>query len=126
MNTEQKKRLRSLLIKIGAALLIGFGYALFVKFTGIGIPCVFNLITGKLCPGCGISRMFLALLDFDIVGAAKYNLLILCLLPLGIVLFVYKSVVYIKNGTVAMSRLETVFYLAAFLLCIAFTIIRNI
>lgn len=107
-------------------MLIGFGYALFVKFTGIGIPCVFNLITGKLCPGCGISRMFLALLDFDIVSAAKYNLLILCLLPFGMALFVYKSVVYIKNGTVAMSRWETVFYLAAFLLCIAFTIIRNI
>ena len=69
--------------------------------------------------------MFLALLRLDLVLAAKYNLLVLCLLPVGLVLFIYKSWQYVKTGGNDMAAWEKGLYIAAFVLCIVFTVLRN-
>lgn len=122
---EEKARLGKLLGKTGILLGIGIAYMFFVALTGWGIPCVFHLLTGKYCPGCGISRMFMALARLDIVLAARYNLLVLCLLPFGIVLAICKGRQYVLTGKTAMGTAEKVFYIIAFVLCILFTILRN-
>lgn len=47
-------------------------------------PCVFHLLTGYWCPGCGITRMLHALVHLDIAGAWRMNpgvMLGLTLLP---------------------------------------------
>ena len=41
--------------------------------TGFGIPCMFNRFTGYLCPGCGTSRMALAMLRLDFSSAFRFN-----------------------------------------------------
>ena len=65
-------RLRNLLLAaLGAAVLVAVFYIL--ARHGIGIPCVFRLVTGFQCPGCGNSRAALALLRLDIRGAFSYN-----------------------------------------------------
>ena len=48
---------------------------------GIYIPCLFRKLTGFYCPGCGITRMFLSILQLDFYQAFRYNPLvfILCL-----------------------------------------------
>ena len=125
MKKEEKKRLFSLISKTGIILGAGVAYALFVRLTGWGIPCVFHLVTDLYCPGCGVSRMFLSLLQLDFVSAARYNLLILCMLPLAIVLFFYKSWRYVKTGDTSMCSAEKVFYGILFILCIAFSVLRN-
>lgn len=71
---------RSILKIYGWALVIGLGYVLWLRITGIGIPCLFRESTGLLCPGCGVSRMFLALLRLDIAGAFRNNGAAFCLL----------------------------------------------
>ena len=40
----------------GCALLLaaGLGYALWVRLTGLALPCPFRAVTGLLCPGCGV------------------------------------------------------------------------
>ncbi len=63
-------------------LTIGSAYLLFILITGWGIPCLYHLTTGWLCPGCGISRMFLSLARGDIAAAFAYNPVMFCLLPL--------------------------------------------
>ena len=68
-------------------LLIGFGifgglYSIFTLLTGWGIPCPVHLLTGWSCPGCGISRFFLALLRLDLPGALSQNPAVAVLLPL--------------------------------------------
>lgn len=126
MTKEEKLRLRGLTIKTLLVLAVGLAYAGFVSLTGWGIPCVFHLVTGWDCPGCGISRMFLALLRGDIVLAARYNLLVLCLLPAAGVLGVYKAWQYIKTGSTEMGRGEKIGYLVAFAACVAFFVLRNI
>lgn len=64
---------RSILKIYGWILAVGFAYVLWLRYTGIGIPCLLNSATGLLCPGCGVSRMFLALLKLDFAGAFRYN-----------------------------------------------------
>ena len=75
-----KDKLRKLL----SVLALGTAYFIFVKLTGLGIPCIFRTMSGGriLCPGCGISRMFLKLSTFDIPGAFRCNPAIFSLLPL--------------------------------------------
>ena len=71
-------RRRILQIYMGV-LAVGMAYLLWLKCTGIGIPCMVNQVTGLLCPGCGVSRMFLALLRLDFSGAFRYNSVMFCL-----------------------------------------------
>jgi hypothetical protein len=125
MMNEEKIRLRHIAAKAALACGIGLAYACFVSITGWGIPCMVHSLTGLDCPGCGISRMFLALLRLDFAAAARYNLLVLCLLPVGVVLLVYKARQYVKTGHTDMGTIEKVGYIVVFLLTIVFTVLRN-
>ena len=44
-------------------------------------PCVFRLVTGYYCPGCGLTRMLHALVHGDVARAASMNVLALAGLP---------------------------------------------
>ncbi|MBQ9742207.1 MAG: DUF2752 domain-containing protein [Ruminococcus sp.] len=125
LSAEQQQRLKSLIKKTLPILALLVGYYIFVRLTGLGIPCPFYSLTGKQCPGCGISRMFMALMRFDLAAAASYNLFVLCLLPFGLFLFIYKSIVYIRKGATKTPMWENVFYIVVFVLCVIFTIWRN-
>ena len=125
MNESQIKRIKTFSRNCLTILAIGIGYFIFVKVTGWRVPCIFYLITHKYCPGCGITRMVIALSEFDIPAAARCNLFVLCMLPFGLCLFVYKVRQYIKYGTTTQSMAEKVFYIIAFIICVAFCIIRN-
>lgn len=69
------------LIIIFAALLTGI-YFIFDPAQSAWMPkCIFHLITGWDCPGCGSQRMGHALLHLDIAGAWRANAMLLCALP---------------------------------------------
>ena len=44
--------------------------------TGQGFPCLFHLLTGLYCPGCGGTRAFLALLRGDLSLSLSYHPLV--------------------------------------------------
>ena len=94
MAERRKKVIRTALILFG----IGALYAVAVSITGVGIPCPIHLVTGLDCPGCGVSRMLMALLRLDFKAAFGYNAAILCLLPLFIATFYRYAHVYVKYG----------------------------
>lgn len=48
------------------------------------LPCIITLITGESCPGCGITRAFIDILQFDFVCAYHSNPLIFIVLPIVI------------------------------------------
>lgn len=72
-----------------------------IKVKGITIPCFFRYLTNVPCPGCGLTRSFLAILDFDIVNAIRYNVLGIPLFILIIILNIYlvKDMIYNKKDT---------------------------
>lgn len=126
LNSEQKKRLKYVLKNTSIILIIGFAYYLFVKFTGLGIPCIFNIITGLHCTGCGISRMFISLFSFDIKAAFSYNAYVMTVGPIAAVFVLRHYIIYILKGKQKSSKLETILLVIALALAVAFGILRNI
>ncbi|MDE6296032.1 MAG: DUF2752 domain-containing protein [Muribaculaceae bacterium] len=71
---------RRLLIIVAVMLCII--YFIFDPAQSAWMPkCMFHLITGWDCPGCGSQRMGHALLHLDLRGAWRANALLLCALP---------------------------------------------
>lgn len=101
------QRLRRQLTGLLLMVAVGAGYALWVNLTHLSIPCPFHAITGLQCPGCGVTRMCLALLRLDVSGAWKANPVLLLLLPLLGGLLGYRAVVYVRRGSVPTARWET-------------------
>lgn len=119
-------RLARVLLISSALVLAGVGYALVCRVLGAGIPCVFRWITGLQCPGCGVSRMCMSLLQGDFAAAWQYNPAVLCLLPFGAIIAGNVAVRYVKNGQLTPSRwVNGVVYVAIVVLLI-FGVIRNI
>ena len=75
---------RTLIIILAIAALLVFGiiyYALDPSQSGMFPRCTFLTLTGYKCPGCGSQRAIHALLHGDVVGAFKYNALLLISIP---------------------------------------------
>ena len=56
MDDEVRGRLKADLKKLGILLIIGVLYAIWCNITGLGIPCIFNLLFKIKCPGCGMTH----------------------------------------------------------------------
>jgi len=65
-------------------LFAGAAYAVWYHFTEIGIPCIFRLITGVSCPGCGITRMLAALFFLDFHAAYEANAYLFVTFPFAV------------------------------------------
>lgn len=111
-----------------AAILLGAGlvYAAFVSLTGLAIPCVFHLVTGLKCPGCGVTRVALALLRFDFHEAWIQNRCLILISPLLAVSIVTQLVSYIRTGRYRVGRILTVVNYVLVGLLLLFGVVRNI
>ena len=90
---------RTLVITVAIALLLVFGliyYALDPASSSAFPRCTFLTLTGYKCPGCGSQRAIHALLHGDIVGAFKYNALLLVSIP-WIALCLYAETQRVRN-----------------------------
>ena len=125
LSPQQRERVTDSLKKMGMLLAAGLAYYLFVRFTGWGLPCVFYWASGLYCPGCGVTRMCMALLRWDIVGAFRANVLIMVLLPVGAFFGIRRWLIYVKSGQTEMDLPEKIAVLFALILAVAFWILRN-
>lgn len=120
------QRLRRLLTGLLLVAAVGAGYALWVNGTHLAIPCPFHAITGLQCPGCGVTRLCLALLRLDIAGAWQANAVLLLLLPLLGVLLGYRAVVYVRRGSVPTARWETLVWGGMAAILLIWGVVRNV
>ena len=51
------------------------------------IPCLWKMIFGFHCPGCGLSTALISLMKLDFRGAFESNWMIFILMPLGVYYF---------------------------------------
>lgn len=116
---------RRKILKIYAYILaVGVPYLVFVTLSGIKIPCIFKLSTGLDCPGCGVTRMFVSMAEFDFKSAFFFN-------PAAFVLFFAWNAIalFAFHGRITLfySRkfLLSAMYVSIFVL-IVYGILRNI
>lgn len=119
-------RLRKIAGYAGVILAAGICYGVFVQRTGLAIPCLFHLVTGLQCLGCGVTRMCVALLRLDFETAFYSNRALFLLLPvLGTVFLTYIAD-YVKNGKWNMNRVQSGIIYACIVIMVIFGVIRNI
>lgn len=76
--------------KILLFLFIGLSYLFYLLMGGMGIPCLFHLVTGFNCPGCGITRLILNLAKGNVVEAFHSNPFIFISIPFLIYELMYQ------------------------------------
>ena len=121
----KKRIISAAAIFAAVAALLGLYYFLYKKF-GLGFPCLFNLITGLKCPGCGNTRAIDGLFHLQFAEALSYNYM----MPAEVLFIIYVTVRYtynyIKTGTrrldVGCEPLAAVFLV----LLLVWWVVRNI
>lgn len=97
-------------------LLFGLFAVLLAVWYLLNLPCIPRYITGLICPGCGMSRAWLAVLHLDFAAAFQYHPLFWCV-PLLAVYILYDGEP-IKNRKLNDWILGAI--LAALLICYIF------
>lgn len=110
----------SIIIAAASALLASY------HLTGHGLPCLFRAMTGYLCPGCGMTRAALAILEGNFAKAWQYNPLSLTLLPIFAIYLLYKAGRYVLKGEEDFKLGETLFLLTLLLIAVSFGVGRNL
>ena len=105
---------------------IGVVYFFWVCITGVGIPCPFRLLTGYLCPGCGITHYCIALLQFRFADAYSANPFLFVLMPFFIPYGIYRAHRVIQTGRTEYSRAEIGLLLVTLVGAIVFAVYRNL
>ncbi len=89
----------------------------------IYIDCPIKTITGLNCPGCGITRMLLAILQLDFYQAFRYNPLLFICLPFFI-FFYLESIISKKEPLY--NKIPTKVWIIIIIVFIIYGILRNI
>lgn len=121
-----KERLRKLALGGGALVGLGAVYTAVIFVVGRGLYCPFWKLTGLLCPGCGVTRMCLALLRLDLAGAWRANAALLLALPVLAVLVVRMAVRYVRTGQKLPSRGEERIIWGLLIYFLAWGVLRNL
>lgn len=121
-----KKRLFRVLAWAGAICGIALAYVCIIRVFGRGLYCPFWMLTGRYCPGCGVSRMFLRLLRLDFAGAFRANRLLFITLPLILGLLAARAVRYVRTGERGTPRWEERTWLALAGLFVLYGVARNL
>ncbi|MDR1746022.1 MAG: DUF2752 domain-containing protein [Tannerella sp.] len=89
--------------------------------------CLFLMLTGFKCPGCGSQRAIHQLIHLNIVGALQYNALMTCAIPYILLLFAGKIVQRIRPASTWPYRIQTpAIIMSILVIVIVFWITRNI
>ena len=123
---EKKNRVRKIIYRDSIILLAGILYAVFVRLTGLAVPCIFRTLTGWQCPGCGITRACLSLLKGEIRTSFSYNSFLYIAGPCIIYLIVRGALNYIKDNTFQLNRQDTVLTYILTVAALIFGVVRNL
>ncbi len=103
---------------------IGICYLVWIKLTGLAMPCMFRYITGFKCPGCGVTTMFTALASLDFKASFNANPFLFVTAPFLCGEIIYR--IYLKCSNMKCNKArEAAVICYGIALCI-FGIVRNL
>lgn len=95
----------------------------------IHYSCIFKRIFNICCPGCGLTRSFRCILNFDFIRAIKYNILGIPLFICSVIFIIIIIVDIIKNNDIGIKSIMKIFnnyYLIIIFILVITAIINNI
>ena len=103
---------------------LGAAYLIWIRRGGFAIPCLFYKVTGLQCPGCGITRMILAVSEQDPKAALQANAFLFLTSPFLMFLLIYNAYKWVRNEKIGT---KTEAFAAVYCVgLIIFGIIRNL
>jgi len=120
-----RNRIKKTIVVSATVLLFGCAYAFLYSKTGFGIPCLFHLLTGYNCPGCGVTRMLISLFSLDFPAAFSYNACLFAITPVLLYLFVKGTYSYIHHGSFKGNKFDTILTYGCVGLLLAWGVVRN-
>lgn len=128
LHQEHLYRKRLFLVLRTAAILLAAGgaYGILLHYTGIGLVCPFNFVTGWKCPGCGVTHMCLALLQLDFKAAFMANPALFLSAPLLVILFIPYLIGYIMTGKRQMRFWQNAVLWICIVILVLYGIARNV
>ena len=120
-----QRRLKSTLKALLIVVCAGFAYIMVFRMTGIGVPCLFRTMTGRLCPFCGMTHALGELSKGHFAQAMSYNALSLTLFPVMLIYIGWREYRYVKTGETRITKPEVVFLVLCALICIFYFLLRN-
>ena len=118
------KRLINILI-----LIFGISF-IFIATSGyVKLNCLFKSIFDISCPGCGLTRSFRSILNFDLYNAFKYNILGIPLFILCIVTIISLIIDIIRGKDTTIKFYFNIFsryYIGIIIILVVTMIINNI
>mgnify|MGYP001161896844 FL=1 len=92
----------------------------------IAVPkCVFLLLTGYKCPGCGSQRAISHLLHFNVGAAFKENMLLVLSIPL-VVLLIYTELVRKTKSAFYLKVNSKKLIVGYFIVVVLWSVLRNV
>ena len=123
-----KNKLVKIIVGIGFPALAG-GIICWAVFVRLPLPCIFQRITGLLCPSCGATRAIISLFYGDLAAAVDYNaFVVFMLIPIiALALYIYFGILfgYLKKIS-QKCKLSILFFVTAIVfLFFIFGVVRN-
>lgn len=122
----RRMRLRKVLRYATGFAVFGICYGVWVWKTGLAVPCLFHFITGLRCPGCGVTRMCMALLRLDFESAFHYNQVLFFLMPVLGSIFLVDTAGYVKTGRWSVGHIQNCIFYVSIIVMVVFGVLRNI
>lgn len=103
---------------------LGFLYYVFIRITGISLPCYIYQLTGYKCPSCGITRMCIHMSKLKFKEAFHDNIMAFIMWP-----FVAIDIIYIVYKSLIREKIPIATYIISYVMvgiAVIFCIIRNV
>jgi hypothetical protein len=88
--------------------------------------CWFNVLTGKLCPGCGGMRAIHQFLHGNFSEAFSFNPMVFIAVPVIFYAIIYYSVFLIRNKTLPGIPVNKIIVIISSIIILVFWILRNL
>ncbi len=125
LNYKGKTIIKKRIFISALLVFIGLAYYIFTQVAGIGIPCLFKLVTTFDCPGCGISTASIALIQGDISTAINANLGLFIIAPILVptLLICWRNWLF---GVVNDGKIVNILLIVSIIFLLVWGIYRNI